>query len=1377
MKKIILLGFGLCWAGLAGAAELSVDLAFSADDVELTPTGEYTAIALKDGAQPVDEVGAPAIPAKYVNVLLPAGAENVEISASGDWTLLAQDIVPLPAQPPSPKSKPQPAFVSANARYASAAAWPAETATGQGGHEMQGYRFVSVRVNPLAYVGVEKALYLRKKVTVTATYELAPAAKSISAKQRSLFEPLVDSLVVNPSATRAFAPKVRAAEPKAAAADYLIITSAAMSNAFQQLATYRASAAGGSHTTRVTTTNLIGTTYAGVDIQAKIRACISNAVATLGTTMVVLGGDDTIVLDRDCYVAAVGSIENNMPTDLYYSNLDGSWDADGDSIYGETTDAVDLAWDVVVARIPVRTEAQATNYLNKVRAYEAGTPAADQIILGGPAAWSVYSGSGRPTDDVTGDGHAGFRSTSPAHTYVSDSEKWLRRMYRDGVAKYWSATVGIICDTLTSWDGSTCGDYLESPANTQAAFNRNWTHLMFSGHGYPQGWGLESAEYTQANATSLTGLTAFVYTDACMTGHFDKNSNLVEGYSYVTEPCLGESFLRNARGGAVAYIGCARYGWGSPASWDGGPSMVYAYKFYKRLYESTNRTLGVAFAMHKADMIAQSGTDYCERWVQFGLNLLGDPALMMPVAKDRVPRLAVSPAGTNKSVAAEAELNFTVTATDPDGLPVALVVAGLPAGATAPSNNGTGTASTTFAWTPATNQIGIHSVVFSATDDDGTTALGIRIAVAAGGMETFDDFTYAEGTFASGTFPGQDGSTWTYSQVRGDYPVNGSAPTLRNKTNAFVRSGTIDGGVSELSFTYRAPQYSSATKSMSNKFYVIGSDNVYTGTVTEIPISTTEVLTFSATGLEIAGDFVLLFSNTASTAVIAIDDVAWTGYAAVAPSFAALGMQSATAGVETVFALDAAGAPAPTVALRSTTASGGYIFVADTDELSYVPPLADVGVRTFTFTASNVAGVATQTVSVAVASPPPSAPTFHALGAQVAMVGTQKTFTVSATGVPAPTLALRSTTASAGYAFAPGTGALTYAPPEADVGARSFTFTASNGMGVATQTVAVTVLEAAFGGGTETFANFTPSNAFYATGSFAGQDGSTWTYQFARGDAPIDGPAPLMCNTNNTYIRSGTISNGVGTLTFQYRKPYYQTRMGTLVYVFGSNSTYVGTVTNVPDTTNDVLTFTAENVNVAGNFTVLFTNKVTTARIAIDNVTWTGYAGGGGAPPAVNALAAQSVMVGRTLNATVTATPTDGDPILYYACGSSVNCACWTFNTNSGAFAFTPTTNEVGARQFDFTAADKDGASAPVTLTVSVNPPPTMSGFGSPTNGAGVSAVVASLTGMTYALQYSTNLIATNWVPADSKAGTGSNLTLLDGHPTNLQRFYRVVVP
>ena len=92
-------------------------------------------------------------------------------------------------------------------------------------------------------------------------------------------------------------------------------------------------------------------------------------------------------------------------------------------------------------------------------------------------------------------------------------------------------------------------------------------------------------------------------------------------------------------------------------------------------------------------------------------------------------------------------------------------------------------------------------------------------------------------------------------------------------------------------------------------------------------------------------------------------------------------------------------------------------------------------------------------------APTPAAPVFDAIDAQSATVGVAKVFTVGATGYPAPALALAGTTASAGFSFTQGEGQLTYAAPLADVGLQTFTFTASNSEGVATQVVDVAVVK------------------------------------------------------------------------------------------------------------------------------------------------------------------------------------------------------------------------------------------------------------------------------------------------------------------------------
>ena len=678
----------------AFASDLNWNFTFSPSDIVLSPRGEYTVVALADGANTRDAIGAPAIPAKFVNILLPDGATDVSVTATGSLELLASDVTPWPVQRIAPKSKVQPPFTAPDAAaYSSASPLPVAVATFEGLHEMQGSTFVSVRVNPIVYVGSEKALYYRPSVSVKVSYTAPAASRAKSGAFRDAgVSSMVNALVINPAASSTSAR--RSAARDAATVDYLIITSSSLSSAFQSLADYRSSAAGGDYSTLVVTKEDIASSYTGDDVQMKIRNCIKDYVTNHGTTFVVLGGDDSVVPDRDTYAAVPDqdqdTYESHMPTDLYYSDLTGTWKTSGNSDFGVVAANVDMSPDVIVGRIPVRTVSQLSGYLAKVRAFEADlTHTRNSIILGGPAAWCRYSGSKRPSDDVTGDGHAAFRTN---HDYVSDSEMWLRRLYRDGIAPYWnnieqasSRTINLACDAITSWDTSKCGDKALSSSNLKSWLNNGYTHLMFSGHGYPQGWGMEtSSDYNTTQAASQTNLTAFVYTDACLTGAFDEDGYKSRGitvdvgtqdqYTYDSEPCLGEAFIRNANGGSLVHMGCARYGWGEPDylesdpddtdvdgyytkctasnTSNGGPSTVYAYKFYKRLYEAAavaeNRTIGEAFAMSKADMISQCSKDGCERWIQYGLNYLGDPAITLyPRSSLTAPKnLAISDVST-----------------------------------------------------------------------------------------------------------------------------------------------------------------------------------------------------------------------------------------------------------------------------------------------------------------------------------------------------------------------------------------------------------------------------------------------------------------------------------------------------------------------------------------------------------------------------------------------------------------------------------------------------------------------------------------------------------------------------------------------------------
>lgn len=396
-----------------------------------------------------------------------------------------------------------------------------------------------------------------------------------------------------------------------AACDYLLITSTNLQSAFQPLATHRTSFKG--LTSQVLTTTYIYANYTGIDNQTKIRNCIKDYVATKGTTYVCLGGDNTAVPVRKCKVIA-GSYSASVATDLYYAGLSGTWDEDGDKIYGEADTAAgdegDLLVDVWVGRIPVQTAAQATAYINKLKAYETNPPVAisRKFITGGHKLWNTYTGTSRPTD-LLNDGHRQF--TDVNHPNVSDSEIWLRRQYRDVIQSTGYVPSKMSCgfDTITSWDVTKSGDYLNSGTNIAKRLSEGYNMAIWVAHGKVGSFAAESSDsFGVDNANGMTGLTPIFYTGSCHTGRFDN------------EPSLSEAMLRNPNGGSLAYFGCAHYNWG-------GTFLSFQTKFLQVVFKDKVKNLAKAFYDHKAAFISSAGYNNTVRWDTFCINYQGDPAI------------------------------------------------------------------------------------------------------------------------------------------------------------------------------------------------------------------------------------------------------------------------------------------------------------------------------------------------------------------------------------------------------------------------------------------------------------------------------------------------------------------------------------------------------------------------------------------------------------------------------------------------------------------------------------------------------------------------------------------------------------------------------
>jgi hypothetical protein len=634
---------------------VTVTLKYNQSDLTISQKDGYDVVSLKNASFPEDEPGTPWLPAVYANILVPAGSvvKNVETIAK-DEVLVATGLTLYPTQSAYPLEEGmKPEFIKPKAEAYGKNAKKNLSTSGKP-QTARGITVVPVRINPVRLIPATGELYFAGEVEVKVTVTKPAHRPTVKGgKNFETFSSSIKKSVVNPdepeslplsgtiggtddsstssSATtteNTFTGEILAAV--SSPCDYLIITKESMRSAFQPLADHRTAYKGLS--SQIVSTESIYTSYTGRDNQEKIRNCIKDYVANQGTLYVVLGGDDLVVPARTMTLRAADIMSNvtnimsaTVPVDLYYAGLDGTWDTDRDAKYGElvTTagDEADLLADVWLGRIPIRTAAHASGYVNKLISHELSPPPgiSRKYITGGKMLWNSYTLTNRPSDSMN-DGQPQFQASN--HPTVSDSEAWLRRAFRDAVQVHnWlPSELGVFTDTSTSWDSTTSGDYSANAANMVTRLNEGWNFAAWLTHGFGTSMKADGDDFTLSHASSLTGITSIFYTGSCHTGAFR------------TEPCISEAMLRNPVGGAIVYIGSSHWNFGiddpAPAENDStcGTAMEFIRKFTDIVFRDQVTNTAQAFYDHKAAFIAESLSETTYRWETCAINYQGDPA-------------------------------------------------------------------------------------------------------------------------------------------------------------------------------------------------------------------------------------------------------------------------------------------------------------------------------------------------------------------------------------------------------------------------------------------------------------------------------------------------------------------------------------------------------------------------------------------------------------------------------------------------------------------------------------------------------------------------------------------------------------------------------
>jgi len=547
------------------------------------------------------KAGEPLLPYQSVKYLLPAGeiAESVEFIGEEE-TIIPGVFQLYPKQYSHPvSSNHSNEFIKNKKIYSRNSNYPSSQTGILSTQFLNGYSFGFTSFTPIKYNPVTGKISYFKKVTIkiktknnkTASFALNNLkSNNKNIKQIQKFSDNSEYFSTYPI-------------KKANDSSYqmLIITSSEYQNSFQSLIDlyiYRGIK------TQVQTTDYIYNNMSGVDNPEKIRNYIIQEYQNYDIEYVLLGGDIEIVPARGLYCKAISSQiyeDNNIPSDIYYSALDGTWNANNNNSWGEyivtandTLEEADLLPELSVARLPFSNTTELNNIINKSISYQDNPVYGElkdplmvgEYLTGSPETWSSdylellighHDDNGYTTDGIP----------------ESDN---FTKLYEKNA--YWSKS-----DLITEINNGHSFLYHSGHANE--------TYVMK----------LSNGDITNSNFNMVNGNDhnySLIYTHGCLCGSFDYSD------------CIGEKMV-TLENFAVAFIGNSRFGWFNEGQTE-GPSIHIQREFVNALYSDKLCNIGTAHKISKqntAPWVTAPGQweEGALRWCFYDCNVLSDPAL------------------------------------------------------------------------------------------------------------------------------------------------------------------------------------------------------------------------------------------------------------------------------------------------------------------------------------------------------------------------------------------------------------------------------------------------------------------------------------------------------------------------------------------------------------------------------------------------------------------------------------------------------------------------------------------------------------------------------------------------------------------------------
>jgi hypothetical protein len=595
----------------AECATVRLTISFASPSFETLPGGFTRAVfpATVQAGKP----GEPSYPFRGVRALLPPG-ESIASARTirGGWRLIGGSQRLHPAQavvPGMALDGTKERFLYNAAAYA-ATEWVYPPDAPFTTDYLRGHSIASGAVCPLGYLPATGATGYYE--TIDVVIETAPSDEAREALRLLRTDPetreRVSRVVANPGDLPAYEGRAARLADSPSDFEYLIVTSADLADDFLPLKNF--------HTrrglrARIMTVDEITAGYGGADTAERIRNAVTAAYIQHGVTHVLLAGDwdgaagaPKIVPYRGLYGEVHSSglyTDENMPGDLYFAALDGTWNADGDALWGEPGED-DPYSEVAVGRAPVDTPEEAAAFIQKTTLHQEAPVAVGtrRALLLGEKLWNDPLTYGDDEMELL----VGVKSDNGFTTGGIPTDFSIARKY----------------DRTLVWDKTAVRD----------EFNAGTNWVAHAGHSN-QGYVMRLQRSDVTDVFFLNDGAGANFPIICSTGCYPGSFDNCDPYgNYETADCIAEQMILIGHG-AAAFVCNSRYGWFTEGTTN-GPSIHLMREFFDAVFTEGHTTLGAAHARSKDETVPYLDLpDEWEpgavRWCFYESNLLGDPAL------------------------------------------------------------------------------------------------------------------------------------------------------------------------------------------------------------------------------------------------------------------------------------------------------------------------------------------------------------------------------------------------------------------------------------------------------------------------------------------------------------------------------------------------------------------------------------------------------------------------------------------------------------------------------------------------------------------------------------------------------------------------------